>query len=486
MSINLQQIRENLQAFQQNPPEAMKRTPVKKTAQGQDIPNPNGLFTQEAIDNKRHIQAREEPRKNIYQSEEISDDRAAYQNNDNPQSLVDDFVHNNLETIEAAGLTQASLSEQPWSDDYWALYTGTLGKRYADPNFPHSDNWRTNLNYIIQNHPLDIFSSGNTSAIDKLSPAEKYDALVGDTNGSLTRRMWREGQYYYDQNGEVETWMGVCHGWAPAAYMLDRPINAISVTAANGTPITFYPSDIKALASLLWANIRTPTRFIGGRCNVENPETDLDSGRTLSQNCFDSNPGAWFLSVVNQIGVSRRSFILDATYDYQVWNQPILSYRYIYFNPQTGQDTSNLADAKIPLSAYTNDPFTQFRSSSATHVVGVAMEVEYMVETQPSHNTPDAPADDGVHTVWYEFDLELAGNGTIIGGEWLYNQHPDFLWTPTEGSQARTAYDQYATGTWQRNQPLPQIWRLAAQYASQQQKSPLGKIVERLIQLSRM
>lgn len=486
MSINLQQIRNNLQAFQQNPAQALQRIPVKTNAYGESIQAAYGVFTEEAVKEKKHVHARDEARKGIYQSEQISDDRAAFQSNDMPQNLVDTFVHKSLETIEASGLKEAKLSEQPWSDDYWALYTGSLGKRYADANFPHSDNWKTNLDYILQNHPLEIFNSGNTSAINLLSPSEKYDAIIGDRNGSLTRRMWREGQYYYDQNGEVETWMGICHGWAPAAYMLDRPLHEVTVNSPGGTPITFYPSDIKALASLLWANIRTDTRFIGGRCNVEGPDLDEASGRVLSQSCFDSNPGAWHLSIVNQIGVSRRSFILDATYDYQVWNQPCLAYRYTYFNPQTGLDSHSIDDAKITLSAYSNDPFKRFRSDRASHVVGIAMEVDYMVETTPSQKTPDTPADDGVHKVWYEYDLELAADGTIIGGEWHYNTHPDFLWTPTEGTQAKTAFDQYAVGTWSPSQAMPEIWRLAAQYAAQQQKSPLAAIVERLIQLSRV
>jgi hypothetical protein len=35
--------------------------------------------------------------------------------------------------------------------------------------------------------------------------------------------------------------------------MEDRPSHAIKVASKSGFKITFYPSDIKALASLLWA-----------------------------------------------------------------------------------------------------------------------------------------------------------------------------------------------------------------------------------------
>ena len=44
--------------------------------------------------------------------------------------------------------------------------------------------------------------------------------------------------------------MGICHGWAPAAFMVQRPTKMVEVLAADGkTKIKFYPSDIKALAN---------------------------------------------------------------------------------------------------------------------------------------------------------------------------------------------------------------------------------------------
>lgn len=58
------------------------------------------------------------------------------------------------------------------------------------------------------------------------------------------------------------------------------------------------------------------TRFIGGRCNIQNPEKD-ENGRVIEPDCVDNNPASWHLSVLNQIGITGRSMIMDATYDYQ-------------------------------------------------------------------------------------------------------------------------------------------------------------------------
>ena len=100
------------------------------------------------------------------------------------------------------------------------------------------------------------------------------------------------------------------------------PAKTVVVKNKDGLEIPFYPSDIKGLGSLNFAKKRYPTRFIGGRCNTKGPQED-SNGRIIDQKCFDTNPGTWHQAVVNQIAISKRSFIMDATYDYEVWNQPV-------------------------------------------------------------------------------------------------------------------------------------------------------------------
>lgn len=481
--INEQQVNDYLQAFDQNPVDTMQSHPPKMDKDGNPVQG-NSVFSQQDIDSQRYIDVRDAFRQSVYRKEEISNDRAAYQANDRAVDLVDSFTLDTLEAMEAADLKAASLDESPWSDDYWAIYRGVLGARYGDPHYPHSEDWQTNFNYIRDNHPRAIFNSGNTTAINLLSPSEKYDALVGDINGTLTRRMWSDGKYYYDASGKVETWMGICHGWAPAAYMLNRPTGTVTAPAANGTNITFYPSDIKSLASLLWANASSATRFIGGRCNDKDPAIDPHTGRVTSSQCYDTNPGTWHMAVVNQLGVARRSMVLDVTYDYEVWNQPLYAYQYRYVNPQTRQQTHSLQDATVSMADFTSDKFRQYRSDRAAAVVGIAMRVAYVVETDPHQGTTDNPDQDAIQQVDYFYDLELDSSGKIIGGEWYNNTHPDFLWTPPKGARAETRYDGMATGSWGNDSPVPQSWMIAARQSSQTDGSPLAAVVERLIDLS--
>lgn len=479
--------------FDRDPAEALCHRPRKFDVEGNPV-DVETVFSPWDLRAGNDVAGRDRSRKMLSMLDhgvmirlrDILPGRAPCASADRAELLVDRLEHRTLDAMQAAGLTTARLAESPWSDDYWAIYLGILGKRYADDNFPGASDWHLNYDYI-QRHPASaIVAAGDSAAIDRLSPSEKYDLLVGDSRMGLTQRMWAEGKYYYDSTGEVEAWMGICHGWAPASYSLPRPRRAVEVTAADGrTRLRFYPSDIKGLATLLWANADTVSRFVGGRCNDRNPSTDA-SGRLVSDNCFDTNPGTLHLSVVNQIGVCRRSAVIDATYDYEVWNQPLHAYRYALFNPQTRRYAADLAGARVGRAEYTRDHFRGRRGGAAAAFVGVMMELTYVVETAPTHALEDSPARDRLRTARYLYDLELDAAGQIIGGEWYTNKHPDFLWTPPANTRARTPADALVAGSWAAGQPVPESWRRPAWRASDSASpSPLAAIVEALIARSR-
>ncbi|HEX3480039.1 MAG TPA: hypothetical protein VHT91_33700 [Kofleriaceae bacterium] len=486
-------LQKELDAFDQDPAREMGRLPEKRDATGALVQRPFTAFSESDLDDGDFVLHRDTVRKSlstvvdgIYISLEDSiPGRAVIEAGDRPENLVDILKYVDLGEMDKAGLRKVRLAHesQPWSDDYWAIYLGCLGKRYADPKFPRSKNWLHNRDYIHQ-HPAARLVHEGGAAIDRLSPAEKYDLLVGDGAGHLTAAMWAEGESYYNTTGKVESWMGLCDGWSPASYMLPRPTKPVTVLAADGaTKIAFYPTDVKALASLLWARANTVTRFIGSRCSEKHPKTDAN-GRVLSDEAFDTNPGTWHLSVVNQLGVAGRSLVMDATYDYEVWNQPVDGYEYRYFNPQTMRLAHTLKDATVTRDDYTRDRFKNYRSRDAAAYVGVIMQVRYMVETKPKHHRSDGPSSDEVNTTIYKYDLELDAADRIIGGEWFTGKcHPDFLWTPAPDARAISPAEPMATGTWEPDQALPDSWRRAGMSAATQ-GMPLAKIVEALIRIA--
>lgn len=405
--------------------------------------------------------------------------------NDHPRALLEDDPYTeSVFEMEEHKITKGEISNKPWSDDYWPHYKGGVAARYYESKFPGSVDWKENYDYIAKNPFHIVYESSDAESMDNLSPAEKYDLLIDKKSGHLTNTLWEEGEQYYRETGKVETWMGICHGWAAASYMVKRPRHAIQVLAFDGkTSIRFYPDDIKALISLLWANARVQTLYTGGRCNDKDPKIDED-GRPTNPSCRDNNPATWHNTIVNRVGLHKRSFVLDATYDYQVWNQPVVSYSYNYFNPQTMKQSS-LKEAIVEIDSFHKDKFAKYRTRGTHAVVGIAMQVTYGVERGPTHDLTDSPQKDLTRTVLYTYDLELDKDGIILGGEWYKLPHPDFLWTPSKTSQAAASNDYYLLGqpNWDGKSALSDNWKQhAAEAATRAQ--PLAKILNSLLEIS--
>lgn len=491
----------NIKEFHKNP-SAFLNAPVIKL--GADCkPVSKSYFSAKQIDSKDFITIKDEQRKSqchttkdgaktvcledLEAGENVIAGRAPIESVDRAENIVSGYeVLDSLQDIEELELTTGNVNKQPWSDWYWPIAVGQLSYRYNDSemtnayhdaNLDEDEIWPWMRDYNTD-HPA------TPADINKLSPSEKYDILMGDSNYTLTKNMIAAGKSYYDQYGKVESWMGLCHGWAPASYMLDRPAKSITVIAADGvTEIPFIPSDLKALGSLLWAKGQSQTKFVGGRCNSKEPNTDEKTGRILDQECFDNNPGTWHKAVITEIGMNKKPFVMDATYDYEVWNHPVTAYDYEYFNPKTTDTTSSLEDAIIEVKDFDNDKFESFRSPRTKYIVGIKMEVEYMVETMPSKSSTDEEWKDDSHTAYYVYDLELDENMKIIGGEWYSNKHPDFIWTPYEGSHAESILDSYLPSTLTLDQIThPNIIQYVQQVSAQSQ--PIGKVVEALIKES--
>ena len=486
----------NLKDFKNNPKEFMNAH-IKKFDKNCNVVE-FSLFSENEIVSKNFVLNKDEQRKSlchvtkdgnkkvcldqINPGENVLEGRAPIESLDAASNLVTGRVLRNLEQMESLGLTKGSVADQPWSDWYWPIAVGQLSYRYNDPQMTNQYNHANPSEEDVWNWFVDFHSQNPAMPEDpsKLSPAEKYDLLVGDPNYTLTKTQLEAGRYYQDNFGKVEGWMGLCHGWAPASYMLDRPIKEISVLAADKvTKIDFLPTDIKALGTLLWGKGQQSNKFVGGRCNTKDPETDKN-GRILDQECFDNNPGSWHMTVTSQLGRNKAPFVMDATFDYEVWNHPVTSYSYTYFNPKTLEEVDTIEEATVLVTDFEEDKFASYRGSEARYIVGIVMEVEYLVETMPSTSSRDYEANDAFHTAHYTYDLELDANKSIVGGEWYTNEHPDFLWTPYEGYHARSVADQYIE---MENFPLDMLSHPALKqlvpYASERSQ-PIGKIVEAL------
>ncbi len=116
----------------------------------------------------------------------------------------------------------------------------------------------------------------------------------------------------------VPGWWGICHGWSP--YALSEPAPVKEVKVGN---VTFYPGDLEGLMSLAYSK-NLPTRFVGKRCNKDITDGE---GRLVETECRDINPGALFVIASNMLGLRKQGFVEDRTFDDQVWNQPVHSFK---------------------------------------------------------------------------------------------------------------------------------------------------------------
>lgn len=368
-----------------------------------------------------------------------------------------------LETMESRRLMEGRVKKQPWSGDYWPYARGILGSRVLDDAFRNLGEWLVRFQFVTSHSASQLLRTQGAAAIDRFSPSEKYDLLIGDDRGALTSSMWSQGRVYYDQFGKVEEWMGICHGWAPAAMIEPRPSQAVNLAAKDsGWPVPLNPSEIKGLVSYSWATNPYATAFLGQRCNKKDPERD-EHGRIIDPDCFDLNPATWHTVVTNRVGAAGKSFIMDATFDYEVWNQPVLAYSYKYFHPQSGRATSNISEASVMRQDYPADPYARYRPAKAERIVGIRMKVAYIIETSANELHYDQESLDAVRWVEYQYDLELDKDGNIVGGEWHSPTHPDFVWTPLQGARPRSALDRRLNvREWRRPDPLPETWTTAA------------------------
>ena len=204
----------------------------------------------------------------------------AWDKSNNPSIFGMGKYEYNLDKLPTIG----KLKDKPWSGDYWATYKGGISYRWHMETEDDTERFYYNI--------TDKVSDLTADDIEFLSPAEKYDLLIGADHFPLTTyekkrtniNKTRKGHKDYEEGYEIPTWFGLCHAWAPVT-------------------IRFGSSDIKALLTYLHHTESPPSRLIGTRCNLsfKDLEKKLKEGeitkeefieKVESSQCMDTNPGA--------------------------------------------------------------------------------------------------------------------------------------------------------------------------------------------------
>jgi hypothetical protein len=230
--------------------------------------------------------------------------REAWSTSDNPSLLGPDFNY-----VLAALPSQGAATKTPWPGSYWPTYKDSINDRWAGPQTQSAA-----AKYEL--------AFGKSGVEDAVSEYGGVDSLGGKACASDADCDPNAGSVCAKRSGASEgvcseTWFGLCHAWAPAAILEAEPTKAVTY---NG--VEFAVNDLKALMSFAY-NEGLEVKFLSLRCD----ERGDVAGVADSQACKDTNPGSFHVAIANLVGIQKRSLVEDRTYDYEVWNQPIRSYR---------------------------------------------------------------------------------------------------------------------------------------------------------------
>lgn len=386
-----------------------------------------------------------------------------------------------IREMERRGLNRANTRVQPWGGSFWPLIAGNVANTYQDKdqtifvttlfeNLLWQENfkdWKKRKEKVYPNI-MDL----DEKELAKLAPSEKYDLMLGDTSFDLTNRVWNyverwgkgkkwefltkidlpEGYRIPDASKYMALWEGICHGWALGAGYTPRPEKTFFVKLPNGKNMAVYPNDVKALASLMWANstIQDNVLFEGNRCNKKNPDkdkygryidTEIDQNdKELLPRCADVHPGVFHTTIVNVMGIEGRPIVLDHNAKLPIANQPVGGYELEYFNPKDGKE-GPLATSMISVRDYGDkDMYKENRNPETAFIVGVAMNMKYIDWELPKKKETNSPADDVIVDYKFLYDLEINAAGKVVGGQWRVTKkggtalfknstnQPDYFW----------------------------------------------------------
>ena len=310
----------------------------------------------------------------------------------------------------AAKLKDSTLA---WSDTFWPSNRGGISYRWnAEPN-PENFTYKFLTKAEVERMSVE--------ELEKLSPAEKYDIFMGNYSFPMARKV--RSMY----SPKDSWWEGICHGWAPAAVLHSEP-QRVNIKNRDGVVVPFGATDVKGLLSFYYAHAKAEGYVrVGGRCKVPGkvpgeayPEDRVQTmpRNPEAKNCAGVNAGALHVVLTNMIGIQDKGFIADVDRFSDVWNQPVMGYE------------SSVVGMRAPTPVEARNGAAKVAHMKMTMTYGDEVslldetEEEHFVSMDPITNTPAQ----SFNSKAYEYTLELDAAGNIIGGEWISETRPDFLW----------------------------------------------------------
>lgn len=311
----------------------------------------------------------------------------AWDRNNSPSKIDSSFE----KTFEGLPLS-VNLRNQGngWPANHWDNINGGISFRWTSHN-PQ--------NFKYKSPSKSKLLTSSTQFISELSPAEKFDILTNKLSYPLVKKV-------RSQTSPNEAfWNGICHGVAPASIYYKEPINQ-KIMTPSGVEVEFHTSDVKALISYYYAKVsnRSRAKLMGKRCNSRKGTRSARKRRS----CQGVNAGAFHIALTNTLGLKRKNLLVDIDRYLEVWNHVAVDYN-SYIVDQVELKPTSSKKATLALRIQTS--------------VGYASAIQRHL--YPILSTPEAYYLD--HS--YDYIIEIDSKGEIVGGEWISELRPDFIWT---------------------------------------------------------
>jgi len=211
---------------------------------------------------------------------------------------------------------EGAAATPPWAGSYWPVYQDSINQKWDGPA----------TDAPSTKYAKAFGVTGVEDAVSRMrgiagASSRKACSVTADCNAQIGEECAkREGQA---AGSCIPTWWGICHAWGPAAILVPEARRPVTI---NG--VTFKVNDIRALVTLVHDSVEE--KFVSLRCDADDGQSKIEYdqyGRPKEGDCIDTNAGTLHLLMGNYLGLKQQSFVMDRTFDDEVWNQPLRRYR---------------------------------------------------------------------------------------------------------------------------------------------------------------
>lgn len=261
-----------------------------------------------------------------------------------------------------------------WSGSDWPAYQGSINARW---NKIEPEGW----NYDSPGWISALLMGSEKRA--ELSPAEKYDLAFGRYDYPLKNAV------YEVIDPSIDPAIGLREGWMVASLYHKEPMPK-EIANGDGITVPFGSSDIKALLSYYYQNQIK-----------QNPVQQIGQDHPL-------NPGTFHVTLTNSVAMRGEGLLADLDVSHSTAHFAVKSF------------ASRVEEEALP---ETDAP------SGSIKVLKIRSKVNYVSAAKgPSWDPVLRTEKQTEFSKEYKYLLYLRYDNEIIGGEWLTDERPHYLW----------------------------------------------------------